>query len=309
MPPKIAIIGAGNVGSTLALFLAQKELADLVLFDVVEGLAQGKALDLKEAFPLWGIDIEILGTNSYRDIKGAQLVAITAGAIRQPGMDRLGLLKKNASVVKEIVENICKYAPEAIILMVTNPLDVMTYYALKLSGFEKRRVLGQAGVLDGARFAYFISERLKVSAKNIQALVLGGHAETMLPLPKYTTVNGVSILKLMDGESLLRVIERTKRAGEEIISLLKTASAYYSPAASTAYMVEAILKDRKAFCCASVYLEGEYGLHDICLGVPVKLGKDGVEEIIELELEAEEKEALRKSAEIYRKSIQELLPF
>ncbi|MBU1367629.1 MAG: malate dehydrogenase [Candidatus Omnitrophica bacterium] len=306
MNTKVSIIGAGHVGATVTLMLAQRELADLVMVDIADGLACGKALDLMEAAPVLGYNCNILGTNFYEDIKDSQIVVVTAGLARKPGMDRLDLLKKNAAIIKDITENIKKYAPQSFILMVTNPVDVMTYYALRLSGFNRQRVFGQAGVLDGARFSSFIAKELNVSAQDVKSLVLGGHGDTMLPLPRYTTVCGVPITELIKEERLNQLIDRTRNAGSEIVSLLKTGSAYYSPAASTAYMVEAVLKDKKSILAASVCLNGEYGLYDVCVGVPVKLGKEGVEEIIELELKPEEKESLHKSATVYKESIKEL---
>lgn len=306
MKAKVAVIGAGHVGATVALMLAQRELADVVMVDVVEGLAQGKALDLMEAAPVLGYSCSIIGTTAFEEMKDSSVVVVTAGLARKPGMSRLDLLKKNATIVREVVAKICKYAPQSLIVMVTNPLDIMTYYALKLSGFDKRRVFGQAGVLDGARFASFIAKELGVSPQDVNALVLGGHGDSMLPLPRYTTVCGISVNELLDTHILEQLISRTRKAGGEIVSLLKTGSAYYSPAASTVCMVEAVLKDKKAVCPASTLLEGEYGLSDVCVGVPVKLGKEGVEEIIELALTPQEKESLHKSASVYKEGIKEL---
>ncbi|UCC96252.1 MAG: malate dehydrogenase, partial [Candidatus Omnitrophota bacterium] len=251
MNAKVSVIGAGHVGATVTLLLAQKELADLVMVDIVEGLPQGKALDLLEACPLLGYSCKVSGTNSYEDIKGSQIVVVTAGLARKPGMDRLDLLKKNAAIVKDVVENIRKYAPQSFILVVTNPLDVMTYYALKISGFDKKRVFGQAGVLDGARFSSFIAQKLGVSMQDVNAMVLGGHGDTMLPLPRYTTVCGVPVTELLKEDVLSQLVTRTRKAGGEIVSLLKTGSAYYSPAASVVHMVEAVLKDKKTVCPVS----------------------------------------------------------
>ncbi len=301
---KVSIIGAGNVGATTALFLAQKEIADLVLVDVIEGMPQGKALDMLEASPVLGYSCDIVGTNSYEDIKDSSIVIITAGLARRPGMDRLDLLKKNAGIIQSAVENICQYAPDSIILIVTNPLDVMTYHAFKVSGFNRERVLGQAGVLDSSRFASFVAKELNVSMQDIHAMVLGGHGDTMLPLPDYTTVSGVPVAQLLSKDKLDAIIDRTRKAGGEIVSLLKTGSAYYSPAASAAYMAEAIIKDKKSLISASVYLEGEYGLSGICIGVPVILGKGGAEKIVEVELTEDQRQSLHNSAEVYKKSIQ-----
>ncbi len=303
---KISVIGAGNVGATAALFLAQKELGDVVLVDVVEGIPQGKALDLREAAPVLGFSGSVTGTNSFEDIRDSRMVIITAGLARKPGMTREDLLLKNAGIIKGIVENIKKYAPQAFILVVTNPLDIMTYYALKVSGFPRSRVFGQAGVLDGSRFACFIGEELNVPVRDIAPLVLGGHGDTMVPLPRLTTVRGRPVTELMDAATLARLIKRTCNAGAEIVSLLKTGSAYYSPAASAVAMAEAVLKDQKTVMPVSVLLEGEYGLKDVCIGVPVKLGKAGVEGIIELELNQEERAALHASADIYKAGLKEL---
>jgi len=305
---KISVIGAGNVGSTTALFLAQKQLGDVVLVDVVEGLAQGKALDLMEAAPVLGYDCRITGTDSFEAIADSSMVIITAGLARKPGMTREDLLKKNAAIIKGIVDEIKRHAPKAFILMVTNPLDVMTYYALKTSGFERSRVFGQAGVLDGARFVSFIAEKTGVSVKEIQALVLGGHGDTMVPLPRLATVGGRPLKDAVDAATLDQLITRTRKAGAEIVSLLKTGSAYYSPAASAVAMAEAVIKDTKAVMPASVLLEGEYGLNDVCIGVPVKLGRQGVEEIVDMTLTEDEKKSLEASADIYKKALQELFP-
>jgi len=306
MRPKVSIIGSGFVGATAAFQMVQKELADVVLVDIVEGLPQGKALDMMEASPVEGYDCTVTGTNSYEDIAGSQIVIVTAGLARKPGMTRLDLLRKNAAIVKDVVANIAKFAPESMILMVTNPLDVMTYHALKVSGFPPNRVFGQAGVLDSARFSYFIASELKVSVRDISAMVLGGHGDSMVPLPRYTTVLGVPVTKLLSKDMIDQLVERTRKAGTEIVSLLKTGSAYYAPAAATVAMAEAVLKDSKRVLPASVYLKGEYGLEDVCVGVPVKLGSNGVEEIVELELADEELKALHRSAAIYKESIKEL---
>ncbi len=306
MRPKVSIIGSGFVGATAAFQMVQKELADVVLVDIVEGLPQGKALDMMEASPVEGYDCTVTGTNSYEDIAGSQIVIVTAGLARKPGMTRLDLLRKNAAIVKDVVANIAKFAPGSMILMVTNPLDVMTYHALKVSGFPPNRVFGQAGVLDSARFSYFIASELKVSVRDISAMVLGGHGDSMVPLPRYTTVLGVPVTKLLSKDMIDQLVERTRKAGTEIVSLLKTGSAYYAPAAATVAMAEAVLKDSKRVLPASVYLKGEYGLEDVCVGVPVKLGSNGVEEIVELELADEELKALHRSAAIYKESIKEL---
>lgn len=304
---KISIIGAGNVGATVALLLAQKELVDeIVLVDIIEGLAKGKALDIAQSAPIEGFDTKLIGTSDYSKIIGSNLVIVTAGLTRKPGMSRLDLLHKNADIVKEITLNIVKYTSDSIIIMVTNPVDVMTYYAFKVSNFSPQRVIGQAGILDTARFTYFIAQELKISTKGISSIILGGHGDSMLPLPQYTTVSGIPITELMNEDTINKLTERTQKGGGEIVELLKTGSAFYAPASSTVQMAESILKDKKQILPCSVYLEGEYGISDIYIGAPARLGKDGVEEIIELKLKEEELSALQNSANIYKQSIQEL---
>ncbi len=303
---KVSIIGAGNVGASTARLIAQKELADVVLVDIVEGLPQGKALDILESGPLEGFDSKIIGTNSYQEIKNSKVTVITAGLPRKPGMSRLDLLEKNHSIVKSIIQNIVDTAPETIIVMVTNPLDVMTYVAFKESGFKSSHVLGQAGVLDSSRFRSFIAMELGVSVKDVQSMVLGGHGDSMVPLPRYTTVSGIPVTELLSSDVIERLINRTRKAGAEIIAHLKTSSAYYSPAAAIGQIVESILKDKKRIVPASSYLSGEYGLKNVYVGVPVKLGSQGVEEIIELELTEDELKALQRSAAIYVEAIKTL---
>jgi len=302
MKKKVSIIGAGHVGATVALLLAQKDLVDIVMVDIAEGLAQGKALDLSQAAPILGYSSHINGTTSYDEIEDSSVVVVTAGLARKPGMTRLDLLKKNAAIIKEVTENIRRYALSSIIIVVTNPLDVMTYHALKISGFSRTRVFGQAGVLDGARFSHFIAQKLGVPVNDVNALVLGGHGDTMLPLVRHTKVRDKELTQLMEDETIAQLKERTQKGGAEIVSLLKTGSAYYAPAAATSYMVSAVLEDAKRVCPASVYLDGEYGLHDVCIGVPVKLGKEGVEEIITLDLSDREKASLHASAALYKES-------
>jgi malate dehydrogenase len=306
MKAKVSVIGAGFVGGTVAQGIARKSLADVSLVDIVEGLPQGKALDIMQAGVVEGSRSRVVGSNDYKDIADSSIVVVTSGIARKPGMSRLDLVKNNARIVKEVVQNIVKYAPKTIILMVTNPLDVMTYQALKISGFTHQRVFGQAGVLDSARFSYFISQELKVPVQNISAMVLGDHGDSMVPVPRYTTVSGVPITELLSEDAIIRLVDRARKGGGEIVALLKTGSAYYAPAASVVAMVEAILGDTKSVMPVSAYLKGEYGLKDIYIGVPVKLGAGGVEEIIELKLNDEEKEALNKSATIYRESIKNL---
>jgi malate dehydrogenase len=303
---KVSIIGAGNVGASTARLIAQKELADVVLVDIVEGLPQGKALDILESGPIEGFDSKIIGTNSYQEIKNSKVTVITAGLPRKPGMSRLDLLEKNHRIVKSIIQNIVDTAPETIIVMVTNPLDVMTYVAFKESGFKSSHVLGQAGVLDSSRFRSFIAMELEVSVEDVQSMVLGGHGDSMVPLPRYTTVSGIPVAELLSSDVIERLINRTRKAGGEIIAHLKTSSAYYSPAAAITQIVESILKDKKRIVPASSYLDGEYGLKNVYVGVPVKLGAQGVEEIIELELTEDELKALQRSAAIYVEAIKTL---
>jgi len=292
---KISVIGSGNVGATAALFMAAKELAKIVLVDVVEGLPQGKALDMMQASPLSRFDNVIMGSNDYRDTAGSELVVITAGLARKPGMSRLDLLRKNAVIVRSVVEEVVKYSPQAKIVMVTNPLDVMTYLAFKVSGFKREKVLGMGGVLDSSRFRYFLAEEMKVSVKETSALVIGMHSELMLPLPEHSAVSGKPIPEIISRERIDNLINRTRKAGAEIVAFLKTGSAYVAPAASIAEMAEIIVRDKKEILPASVYLQGEYGLEGICIGVPVRLGKEGIEEIIRLELTSEEKATLNKA--------------
>lgn len=303
---KVSIIGAGNVGASTARLIVQKELADVVLVDIVEGLPQGKALDILASGPIEGFDSKIIGTNSYQEIKNSKVTVITAGLPRKPGMSRLDLLEKNHRIVKSIIQNIVDTAPETIIVMVTNPLDVMTYVAFKESGFTSSHVLGQAGVLDSSRFRSFIAMELGVSVEDVQSMVLGGHGDSMVPLPRYTTVSGIPVTELLSSDVIERLINRTRKAGGEIIAHLKTSSAYYSPAAAITQIVESILKDKKRIVPASSYLDGEYGLKNVYVGVPVKLGAQGVEEIIELELTEDELKALQRSAAIYVEAIKTL---
>jgi len=307
MSKKVSVIGAGNVGATCAFLVAQKDLADVVLVDILEGVPQGKALDMAQASSLEGFNSKVVGTNDYSRIKDSDVVVITAGLARKPGMSREDLLLKNAQIIKEVSLKIAEYAPNSIILMVSNPLDVMTYLAYHVSGFPAHRVLGQAGVLDSARFRYFVAEELGISIKDVSAMVLGGHGDSMVPLPRYTTVSGVSILELLPMEKIERIIERTRNGGSEIVSLLKTGSAFYSPASSACFMTEAILKDHKQILPASAYLDGQYGIKDLYIGVPVKLGRNGVEEIVELPLKDEELSLLQSSAKIYKEALNKII--
>jgi len=302
--PKISVVGAGMVGSSAALKMAQKELGDIVLVDVVEFVAEGKALDMAESSPLDGFDVALVGkTNDYGVIKDSDVVVITAGVPRKPGMTRMDLLMTNAGIVETISNHIRELAPNSIVIVVTNPLDVMTYVAWKVTGFPRERVMGQAGVLDSIRMRYFVAQELGVSVKDVQAMVLGSHGDQMVPLPRYTTVSGVPITELLPPETIERINDRTRKAGTEIVNLLKTGSAYYAPGAAVAEMVEAIVRDKKRLMPCSVLLKGEYGLNDVFIGVPVILGKNGVERIVELKLTEEELKALHQSAEEVRKGI------
>jgi malate dehydrogenase len=307
---KITIVGAGNIGATLALLLARRETADITLIDINEGVAKGKALDIMEASPILGFNAHVIGTGNYEDTAGSDVVVITAGFPRKPGMSRDDLLFKNYEVVKSVSEQIKKYSPEAFVIVVTNPLDVMTYTALKVTGFPKERVIGMAGVLDSARFAYFISEKTGISVENIKAFVIGGHGDDMVPLPEYTTVSGIPVRKFLSEEELSEVIERTRFGGGEIVQLLKTGSAFYAPAASILEMVLAILWNKRKILSASVYLDGEigeyYGAAGLCVGVPIVLGKEGVEDIIKLELTDEEWKAWRRSVDSVRNLVEKL---
>ena len=303
---KISIIGAGQVGATTALMLAEKEVAnEVVLIDIVESV-KGKALDMMCSSPVDAFSCSITGSCDYEQIKNSDIVVITAGLARTPGMTREDLLEKNKKIVEGVCENIVKYAPNSILIVVTNPLDVICYVVFKKTGFKKEKVIGMAGVLDSTRLRNFIASELNVSPKDVQGLVLGSHGDSMVPLPEYTTVNGIPITQLMDKEKIDKIVERTRNCGAEIVSYLKTGSAYYSPASSITEMVEAIAKDQKRVLPASVYLEGEYGYDGIFLGVPIKLGKNGVEEIIKIRLNNEAKKVLDKSAEITKDNIKRL---
>ena len=290
MRKKITIIGAGNVGATCANRLAQKELGDIVLLDIVEGLAAGKALDLFEASPVGGFDVRLAGTSDYSDTKGSDVVIITSGLARKPGMSRDDLLKANTQIVADVTRNVVASSPDAILIIVSNPLDVMTYVAGKVSKLPKNRVMGMAGVLDTARYRSFIAEALDISVNDISAVLLGGHGDDMVPLPRYTCAAGIPLPELMDEQQIKAIVERTRKGGIEIVNLLKTGSAYYAPAAAAADMAEAILKDKKRLlpCCA--WCDKEYGVGGGFVGVPVILGSEGVERIIELELTEQEKQ-------------------
>jgi len=293
---KVTIVGAGNVGGTTAMRLAQRGYCDIVLYDIVDGLPQGKALDLLEAGPVEGYDCQITGTTSYADTAGSDVVVFTSGAPRKPGMSRDDLLAVNQKIVEENVEQIKQHSPDTILLMVNNPLDAMAQLALKKSGFPRQRVVGQAGILDTARFRTFLAQELGVSVRDVQAYVLGGHGDDMVPVLSYTTVGGVPVSKLIAKDRLDQIVERTRKGGQEIVDLLKTGSAFYAPSAGVAEMVDAILLDRKRILPCSAYLQGEYGIDDLFVGVPVVLGAGGVERVVEIELTSDEKAALGKTA-------------
>ncbi|MBI2862644.1 MAG: malate dehydrogenase [Chloroflexi bacterium] len=296
MRSKITVIGAGNVGATTAQRLADRGYADLVLVDVVEGLPQGKALDMQEAGPAVGYDVRIIGTNDYADTANSDIVVITSGMARRPGMSRDDLLFANMEIIKPVTEQIVKHSPKCIILMVTNPLDAMTHLAFQVSRFPKQRVFGQSGILDSIRFRTFVAMELNVSVASVEAYVLGGHGDAMVPLPRYTTVGGIPITDLLPQETVSRLAERTRKGGEEIVNLLKTGSAYYAPAAAVAQMVDSIVLDKKQILPTCCYLEGEYGIKGVYVGVPAVLGAKGVERVIELKLSDEERAALHRSA-------------
>jgi malate dehydrogenase len=303
---KISVVGAGNVGATVAQLIAYKELGDVVMVDIVEGLPQGKALDLLEAGPVEGYDAQVTGANHYEATANSHIVVITAGIARKPGMSRSDLINTNANIVRAVTEQVVKYSPEAYLIVVSNPLDAMVHLAKHVSGFPKNRVVGQAGVLDSTRFRTFIAQELQVSVEDTQAFVLGGHGDTMVPLPRYSTVAGIPITHLLPKETIDRLVQRTRDGGGEIVNLLKSGSAFYAPGASVVQMVEAIVKDKKRVLPCTAYLEGEYGLHNIYFGVPVKLGAGGVEQIIEIELMAEERAALQASAKEVEDTIKQL---
>lgn len=306
MRKKITIVGAGNVGATAAHWAAERELGDIVLLDIVEGIPQGKALDLMEARPVENFDVTITGTNNYEDTKNSDVVIITAGLPRRPGMSREDLVQKNREIVEAVTRQIVSCSPRCFIIVVSNPLDTMAYLAYKVSGFSRNRVMGMAGVLDSARFKTFIAMELNISVEEVQAFVLGGHGDEMVPLIRYSTVAGIPISQLIAEDRIQAIVERTRKAGGEIVNLLKTGSAFYSPAASAVQMAEAILKDKRRILPCAVYLQGEYGLHDLFFGVPVILGADGAEKIIEAALTAEEKAAVEKSAREVKESITKL---
>jgi malate dehydrogenase len=300
MRKKITVVGAGNVGASAAAWLAVKGTFDVVLVDVVEGLPQGKALDLSQVGPVIGSDAVVTGANDYGPTAGSDLFIVTAGIARKPGMSRDDLLKTNTGIVKAVAEQIRKTSPNAFVIVVSNPLDAMCYVMKKVTGFTRERVIGMAGVLDSARMATFIAQELKVSVKNVNAFVLGGHGDTMVPLPRYTTVSGIPLPELLSKDKIDAIVKRTANGGAEIVALLKTGSAFYAPSAAAVQMAEAVLYDKKQILPCAVWLQGEYGLKDVYVGVPAKLGANGLEEIIPLKLTADEQAALNKSAESVR---------
>jgi malate dehydrogenase len=297
MRNKISIVGSGNVGATAAHWIASKELADVVLIDIIEGVPQGKGLDLLEAMPIEKRDSHIIGTNDYADTASSDIVIITAGIPRKPGMSRDDLLNTNYKIMSDVVGKVVKYSPDCILIVVSNPLDAMAQAAYKLSGFPRERVIGMAGVLDSARFRAFIADELKVSVENVTAFVLGGHGDTMVPLSRYSTVAGIPITELIAPDRLAQLVQRTRDGGAEIVKYLKTGSAYYAPSSAATEMAEAILKDKKKILPCAAYLEGEYGIKGLYVGVPCKLGEKGIEQIIQIKLTAEEQAALNKSAD------------
>ncbi len=292
---KLALIGAGQIGGTLALLAAQKQLGDIVLFDVIEGVPQGKALDIMESRPLLGSDVGVVGTNNYRDVAGADVVIVTAGLPRKPGMSRDDLLEKNLAIMKIVATNVKRYCPKAFVIVISNPLDAMVYAMKKITGFPKNRVVGMAGVLDCARFRAFVAMELKVSVRDVTAFVLGGHGDSMVPLSRYCTVSGIPLTKLLSAKRIGAIVKRTRLAGGEIVELLKQGSAFYSPAAAAIEMAEAFLRDQKRVLVCAAYLEGEYGVNGYYVGVPVVIGAGGVERIIEVDLMKSERQELEKS--------------
>lgn len=306
MKKKISIIGAGNVGATTAQFVVQSGMADVVLFDLVEGMPQGKALDLAEACPLWNSSSAITGTNSYADTAGSHIVVITAGLARKPGMSRSDLLHANADIVRAVCIEVAKTSPNSIIIVVTNPMDVMAQLAWKTTEFSCKRVMGMGGILDAARLAAFISRKLDVSPEDVAALVLGGHGDYMVPLPRFTTVRGMPLTELLPKKKINALMERTRNGGAEIVALLKSGSAYYAPAASTFQMVKAILLDENRVLPCAAFLNGEYGVKDIYMGVPAVVGKEGIESILEVKLIGEERAQFRKSCASVRNLIKKL---
>jgi malate dehydrogenase len=302
--PQVTVIGAGNVGASVAQRVAEGRLADVVLIDIVEGQPQGKALDLAEAAPVVGHDMRVIGTNDYAHTAGSDIIVVTSGLARQPGMSRDDLLAKNAGIVRSVVQQAAAQSPSAVLIIVTNPLDAMCHVALEASGFPPARVIGMAGVLDSARFRTFIAQELGVSVSSTHAFVLGGHGDTMVPLPRYSTAGGVPITELLDAERIEALVDRTRNGGAEIVALLKTGSAYYAPAASVTQMVDSILNDRNEILPCAAYLNGEYGVEGLFVGVPVKLGRGGITRIVEIELSDDERVAFDRSAAAVRELVE-----
>lgn len=304
--PKITVVGAGNVGATVAQYAALKELGDIVLTDIVEGVPQGKSLDMQESAPLEGFDSRILGSNDYDATTGSDVIVITAGIARKPGMSRDDLVDTNVKVIRSVIREVAPKSPDAVLVLVTNPADVMAQVAFRESGFAPEKIIGLGGVLDSARYRSFIAMELQVSFEDVTGFVLGGHGDDMVPLPRYSYVAGIPIDKFLDREAVDRIVQRARQGGAEIVNYLKTGSAYYAPGASIVQMVESILKDKRRILCCSAYVTGQYGVHDLFLGVPVMLGQNGVERIIEIDLTDEERVALHKSADGVRRVLSQL---
>ncbi len=306
---KITVIGAGNVGASCAFVLAQRKLGEIVLLDIYEGFAKGKALDMSQGGQVLNYDGIVTGTSSYEDIADSDVIVVTSGFPRQPGMSREDLIGKNAEIITQVGTGIKEHAPNAIIIMVTNPLDLMTYHMQKVTGFSSNRVIGQAGILDSARMTHFVSDAIGCSNEDVQAMVLGGHGDTMVPLPRYTTAGGIPITQLLDEETIDAISKRTASGGGEIVKLLERGSAFYAPGSAAAIMAEAVLNDRRRLLPCSALLNGEYGLEDVYIGVPIILGKNGVEEIIELDLEEHELMSLQESANFYKTQLSDILGY
>jgi len=306
---KIAVIGAGNVGATCAFVMAQKKLGDIVMLDIYEGFAKGKALDMSQNAQILNFDGNITGTSDYTDIAGADVVVVTSGFPRQPGMSREDLIGKNADIIRQVGEGIREHAPDSVIVMVTNPLDLMTYHMWKVTGFPKERVVGQAGILDSARMTHFVAKAVGCNEEDVSAMVLGGHGDTMVPLPRYTTCGGIPITQLLDAETIEEISARTAGGGGEIVKLLEHGSAFYAPGSAAAIMAESVINDRKRLIPASTLLEGQYGLEEVFIGVPIILGAKGVEKIIDLELTDDELASLQKSGNFYKEQLRDILGY
>ena len=306
---KIAVIGAGNVGATCAFVMAQKKLGDIVMLDIYEGFAKGKALDMSQNAQILNFDGNITGTSDYTDIAGADVVVVTSGFPRQPGMSREDLIGKNADIIRQVGKGIREHVPDSVIVMVTNPLDLMTYHMWKVTGFPKERVVGQAGILDSARMTHFVAKAVGCNEEDVSAMVLGGHGDTMVPLPRYTTCGGIPITQLLDAETIEEISARTAGGGGEIVKLLEHGSAFYAPGSAAAIMAESVINDRKRLIPASTLLEGQYGLEEVFIGVPIILGAKGVEKIIDLELTDEELASLQKSGNFYKEQLRDILGY